>query len=55
MTAEEHLKLLRALCKKLEPELNYLTGRLEDHHPGEAATLACKLYDAIMDPEEAKP
>ena len=58
MTAEEHMKLLRALCKKLERDFDWMVDRdpidrtcWED----DAVTLACKLYDAIMDPEEAKP
>ena len=56
--ADEYMKRLRELSKKLEPELDCLVDRdpidrtcWED----DAVSLACKLYDAIMDPEEAKP
>jgi hypothetical protein len=57
MTPKEHLEALRALCKKLEPELDEMIQWRDDAYisspDDDAVTLACKLYDAILDPDEA--
>jgi hypothetical protein len=56
MTPKEHLEALQALCERLQPDLDWLINLdPEDVDQGEAVTLACKLYDAIKDPEECKP
>ncbi len=59
MTPEEHLTALQALCTKLEPELDEMVNSdpnyRDRYHANDAITLACKLFDAIMDPDEATP
>ena len=53
--ADEYMKRLRALCEEVEPELDNMIDRPDDYSADETRAIACKLYDAIMDPEEAKP
>ena len=53
--ADEYMKRLRALREEVEPELDNMIDRPDDYSADETRAIACKLYDAIMDPEEAKP
>jgi hypothetical protein len=58
MTPAEHLEALRALCERLQPELDGLIdieGPVGEPDFDNAKSLACKLFDAIKDPEECKP
>jgi hypothetical protein len=55
MTPAEHLEALRALCEKLEPDLTNAIEYSEHWAHDDLVTLACKLFDAIKDPEECKP
>ena len=52
--ADEAHSGLREIAKSLEDDMDRVINANQDDLE-EAVSIACKLYDAIMDPEEAKP
>ncbi len=53
--AAGHIAALRNLCREVDVDLERIIQEPGARYDTDALDIACKLFDAIMDPEEAKP